>query len=62
MIFFINHGHLKNHPCFFKEEKNYIKMEIRSTAFLAIAVAIAILTIKYRTKNSRLWWKILMAL
>ena len=62
IIFYHSHGHLKNLPCFLKQEKNYIRMEIRSTAFLAIAIAITVLNNKYRTKNSLLWWKILMAL
>ena len=48
--------------CFLKQEKNYIRMEIRSTAFLAIAIAISALTNKYRTKNSLPWWNILMTL
>ena len=62
IIFYQIHGHLKNHPCFLKQEKNYIKMEIRCTAFPAIAIAITSLTNKCRTKNSLLWWKILMTL
>ena len=53
---------MDNHPCFPKQEKNYIRMEIPSTAFLAIDIAIAVLTNKYRSKNSLMWWKILMAL
>ena len=62
IIFYQSHGHLKNHPCFLKQEKNYIRMEVRSTAFLAIAIAINVLTNKYRTNNSLVWWKILMEL
>ena len=62
IIFHQSHGHLKNHPCFLKQEKNYIKMEIRSAAFLVIAIAITVLTNKYITKNSLLWWKFLMML
>ena len=53
LFFYQSHGH-KNHPCFFKQEKNYTRMEIRPTAFPAIAVAITALTDKYRTKNSLL--------
>ena len=44
IIFNQGHGHLKNHPCFLKQEKNYIRMEICSTAFLAITIAINALT------------------
>ena len=45
-------------------QKQYIKDKItilRSTAFLVIAIAITALTNKYRSKNSLLWWKILVA-
>ena len=62
LFFYQSHGHLKNHPCFLKQGKNYIKLEIHFIAFLAIAIAITILAEKYRTKNSLLWWKILTAL
>ena len=55
IIFYQSHGHLKNHPCFLKQERNYIRMEICSTAFLTIAV---VLTNKHRTKNSLLWQNI----
>ena len=53
---------MKNHPCFLKQEKNYIRMEVRSTAFLASAIAINVLNNKYRTNCSLLWWIILMKL
>ena len=53
LFFYQSYGH-KNIPCFFKQEKNYTRMEIRPTAFPAIAVAITALTDKYRTKNSLL--------
>ena len=53
-IFYQSHGHLKNHPCFLKQEKNHIKLEMRFITFLAIAIAITILTKKYRTKISLL--------
>ena len=32
------------YPCIIKKEKNYIRMKIRSTAFLATAIAITLLT------------------
>ena len=57
LFFYQSHGHLKNHPCLLKKEKNYIKMEIRCNVFPAIAIAITTLTNKCRTKNSLLWWK-----
>ena len=45
ITFYQSHGHLKNHPCFLKQDKNYVRMEIRSTTFLAIAIAITALTL-----------------
>ena len=48
IIFYQSHRHLKNHPCFIRQEKNCIRMEIRFIVFLA------------KNKKSLLWWKILM--
>ena len=45
ITFYQSHGHLKNHPCFLKQDKNYVRIEIRSTTFLAIAIAITALTL-----------------
>ena len=42
---------LKKSPLFFKQENNYIGMEIRYNAFLATAIAITVLNNKYRTKT-----------
>ena len=35
IIFYQSHRHLKNHPCFIRQEKNCIRMEIRFIVFLA---------------------------
>ena len=50
------------YPCIIKKEKNYIRMKIRSTAFLATAIAITLLTNRCSTKNSLLRGKIFMML
>ena len=41
---------VKNHPCFLGYEENHIRMKILSTAFLAIAITITLLTNKCSTK------------